>query len=411
VRAGESLGIFDPAYQDLQISQAELYLHTGRPNQALDILRSMLPEENGAATAPGTPGTPRPLDTQQQQRAYCLAAEAAVHSGNATEALAFVQKGIQLATRLGDREGLEQLRLLLGMAYYQADQPLSALEQHRTCLDAVNNGVVRDPNFKLRVLSNIAADYWALHDNDRAIATYRSALELLNQVNTIERQAGIFWDMAMAYGEDRHFSAARTASIRALSIYEALDNMQTVAKMESRYGNILIEMGEAEEAEEYLRHSLDLADRLNSQTDKALAMTNLARLAMTRGNLEEAQTLAAQAVETSRTAAKAAKQEGKAENTQSNVDLPEHLQGQADTNEVLASALALSGEIAAQREDTKHSDALFNEAIALLEAGEAGGKASDIYQRYAQVLAGRGKHEQASRYFEQAYKAVTKRTR
>lgn len=411
VRAGESLGIFDPAYQDLQISQAELYLHTGRPNQALEILRSMLPDENGATTPPGTPGAPRPLDTQQQQRAYCLAAEAAVHSGNATEALVFVQKGIQLATRLGDREGLEQLRLLLGIAYYQADQPLSALEQHRTCLDAVNNGVVRDPNFKLKVLSNIAADYWALHDNDRAIAAYRSALELLNQVNSVERQASIFWDMAMAYGEDRHFSAARTASIRALSIYEALDNMQTVAKMESRYGNILIEMGETEEAEEYLRHSLDLAERLNSQTDRALALTNLARLAMTRGNLEEAQTLAAQAVETSRTAAQAAKREGKSENAQTNVELPEHLQGQADTNEVLASALALSGEIAAQREDTKQADALFNEAIGLLEAGEAGGKASDIYQRYAQVLAGRGKHEQASRYFEQAYKAVTKRTR
>lgn len=412
VRAGESLGIFDPAYQDLQISQAELYLHTGRPNQALDILRPMLPEENGgSAPSTATPGAQRPLDTQQQQRAFCLAATAAVHSGNATEALGYVQKGIQLATRLGDREGLEQLRLLLGIAYYQADQPLSALEQHRTCLEAVNNGVVRDPNFKLKVLSNIAADYWALHDNDRAIATYRSALELLNQVNSIERQASIFWDMAMAYGEDRHFAAARTASIRALSIYEALDNMQTVAKMESRYGNILIEMGEAEAAEEYLRHSLELADRLNSQTDKALALTNLARLAMTRGNLDEAQTLAAQAVETSRTAAQAAKKEGKAESAQANTDLPEHLQGQADTNEVLASALALSGEVAGQRGDNKQSDALFNEAIELLEAGEAAGKASDIYQRYAQVLAGRGKHEQASRYFERAYKAVTKRTR
>ncbi len=411
VRAGESLGIFDPAYQDLQISQAELYLHTGRPTQALDILRTMLPEENGGTATTGTPGAQRPLDTQQQQRAFCLAATAAVHSGNATEALAYVQKGIQLANRLGDREGLEQLRLLLGIAYYQADQPLSALEQHRTCLEAVNNGVVRDPNFKLKVLSNIAADYWALHDNDRAIAAYRSALELLDQVNSVERQAAIFWDMAMAYGEDRHFGAARTASIRALSIYEALDNMQTVAKMESRYGNILIEMGEAEAAEEYLRHSLDLAERLNSQTDKALALTNLARLAMTRGNLEEAQTLAAQAVETSRAAAQVAKHEGKAESVQTNLDLPEHLQGQADTNEVLASALALSGEIAGQRGDNKQSDALFNEAIELLDAGEAGGKASDIYQRYAQVLAGRGKHEQASRYFERAYKAVTKRTR
>jgi len=34
---------------------------------------------------------------------------------------------------------------------------------------------------------------------------------------------------------------------------------------------------------------------------------------------------------------------------------------------------------------------------------------SDIYQRYAQVLATRGQHEKASKYFERAYNAVTNR--
>ncbi len=66
VRAGESLGIYDPAYQDLQISRAELYLHTSRPSQALEILRPMLPEENGGSAAPATGGPQRPLDSQQQ---------------------------------------------------------------------------------------------------------------------------------------------------------------------------------------------------------------------------------------------------------------------------------------------------------------------------------------------------------
>lgn len=409
VRAGESgPGIFDPAQQDLQISQAELYLHTGRPNQALDILRPMLPDENGGtgASTGSTPGQ-RPLDTTQQQRAYCLAALAAVRSSNATEALAYVQKGMQVATRLGDREGLEQLRLLLGVAYFQADQPLSALEQHRTCLESVNNGVVKDPNFKLKVLSNIAADYWSLHDNERAMSTYRSALDLLGQVNSIERQAAIMWELAQGYSDDRHFSAARTAATRALSIYEALDNMQTVAKMESRYGNILIEMGETEAAGDYLRHSLELAERLNSQTDKAVALTNLARLSLAGGDLEEAQRLAGEAVTTIRAAAQQDKGKGQA----TNAALPEHLQGEADSNEVLASALALSGEIAAQREEAGQADTLFKEAIELLEDGKAAGQASDIYQRYAQVLASRGQHEQASRFYELAYKAVTKRSR
>ena len=90
----------------------------------------------------------------------------------------------------------EKMRNILGVAFYQADQPLSALEQHKLCQEAVQNGVVTDPNFKLMVYSNLANDYWALHDNEHAMATYKTALELLGDVNSIEKQAAIFWKRA-----------------------------------------------------------------------------------------------------------------------------------------------------------------------------------------------------------------------
>ncbi len=407
VRAGDVGGAYDPAQQDLQISQAELFIYMGRAGQALEMLRPMLPDENAA---PGATNRPRPLDLSQQQKAYYLASLAAVQTGNATEALGYVQKGMQLATRIGDRESLEQMRLILGIVYYQADQPLSALEQHRMCLDAVKSDVVRDPNFKLRVLSNIAADYWALHDNERAIDTYHSGLDLLKDLNSVERQASIFWDMATGYGEARHYTAAKTVAAKALSIYEALDNMQTVAKMESRYGNILIETGDVEQAEEYLRHSLQMAESLNSEVDRAVSLTNLARLALHRGDLGAANETITQAVETGR-AAQSAEQSRKGAGKGGKDVAAAHTHLSSDANEALATALALSGEIAAQRNDAGQADAMFNEAIALLESGEAGEISSDIYQRYAQVLAGRGQHEQASRYFERAYKTVTRRSR
>jgi len=78
---------------------------------------------------------------------------------------------------------------------------------------------------------------------------------------------------------------------------------------------------------------------------------------------------------------------------------------------VLARSLTLAGEVAVQGDNAKRGDELFGEAIKLAESGGAGDDASDIYQRYAQVLAAGGKHEQASRYYEMAYKAATMRRR
>ncbi|MDQ3706553.1 MAG: helix-turn-helix domain-containing protein [Chloroflexota bacterium] len=110
LRAGERLDIFDWTFKDFEISQAELYLHMYRSNQALEMLRSMLPEETGIE---GTDGYSRPQrSSESQQRAYYLAAMAAIHFGNAAEALGYVQKGMQFAARLSEVERFKQVRLL-----------------------------------------------------------------------------------------------------------------------------------------------------------------------------------------------------------------------------------------------------------------------------------------------------------
>src|SRR5207302_3365415 len=141
------------------------------------------------------------MDSNQTQRVYYLAALAAVRSGTADEALQYVQKGQAAAARLGDREMHERLRNLEGEAFAALNQPLSALEVHRECLRSIEAGAVRDTNLKFRAYANVAADYWALHDTERALSTYRSALALADEVNNIERQAQIYKDLASSYSE------------------------------------------------------------------------------------------------------------------------------------------------------------------------------------------------------------------
>lgn len=368
----------NPSWIDFKLTQAQILIYTGRAEEALRALRPMIPPEEGK---------PSGASQQVPTRVYLYAALAALHSGNVSDAINYAQRGMGLFKQLGEREGVEQTRNVLGMAYYQAGQPLTALEHHRACREAVRSNAVRDPGFKLLVYSNIAADYVALYDNDSALEAYREALDLLQDVYSIEREADILRDASSHYEEQSSHSLAAEYAYKALSLYSTLHNMHVAARVENQYGDMLIQMGDLDAAEGFVTHSLQQMEGIQGSNDQAQALINLARLQIGRGDLDQAADHIQRAVETSRGAAKT----------------------DTGAKRVLARALALSGEIAAQRGNAKETDAAFNEAVEIIESGGGPDVLSDIYQRYAQVLASRGEHEQASRYFERAYRAVSKK--
>ncbi len=418
-KGGAGGGASEASQVELRVTEAELLTFTGRGNEALTTLKELLAQESPEVDTSGSGGLARRLAAAQTARVLYLATQAALQADQAQEAVGYAQEGVRLASRMGEREMLEQMRNLLGVAYYSAGQHLSALEQHRLCIEAIQAGVTHDPNFKLQVYNNIARDYAALHDTQRAAENYKAALELMDggNGNSPQTEAANFWEISKAQVQAGNYEAAQESATKAAGIYEALDNIQTVARMQNSYGTMLIEMEKYQDAEGYLRSSLQLAESLNSNVDKAIALTNLARLSVSRGNPEEAALRTQQAIEMSRAALRANKQAAGAgpssQGAQSNKGTAQgkKAQSKGDANRVLAGALALGGEIADSRKDQDTSDQMFEEAIKLIESQGATDMSSDIYQRYAQVLASRGNHEQASRYYERAYKAVTKKGR
>lgn len=404
-KGGAGGRVFDSAQAEYQLVQANLLIAAGRPGDALAMVRTMLPEE-------GATGGPR-VEDSQLQRIYSLAARAATSMGESSEAVGYAQKGMQVCMRLGDRDGLERMRNIAGLALYHANRPLAALEHHRTCLEAITSGTMRDPNFKLEVYGNIAADYAALHDNKRTLEAYESALPLLEEVNGIEQQVSIFQEVATGYAEREDFDLARQYAMKALIIYEVQANMASAARLESKYGDILVETGELEQAEERLSRSLQVAEKQKSDVDRAVALTSMARLYMKREDFDKALGTATQAVEISRNASYAQSDQDKGRAPKRVAEeVSAYIQPHAGTSahRALAQALALSGEIASQTGDAKKTDSLFDEALQIVESNQALDISSDIYQRYAHVLASRGQHEQASKYFELAYKTVSNRT-
>jgi tetratricopeptide (TPR) repeat protein len=396
-------GFISPAYTEFQIAQAELLIALGLYAQALEILRPMVPAEGEQAS--------RPMEAAQVLRVYHLAAKATLHQEDLTEAFDYLRRGLQIAEQIGDREEQLRLRNLLGVAHFRSGQVLSALEEHRICLEGLRSGTVQDPNLRLAVYNNIARDYIALHDDDRAMATYRDALQLLEEVNSLERQANGFKALATIYSNVDDYSTASRYATKAAGLYQALGNMQQVVRMQNKYANLLIRAGEIEQAQQYLTSALELAEELSSDLDRALLLTSLAQLSLERGNLKDAQERIEQAVQISRQALHNIETTGDAGTDGKNGSAARYRYGytRSEARQILANALSTAGEVAARQGDDHKTDRLFEEAIKLLNSLEPSDVSSDIYQRYARLLADRGQHERAATYFERAYRAVTKR--
>jgi tetratricopeptide (TPR) repeat protein len=189
-----------------------------------------------------------------------------------------------------------------------------------------------------------------------------------------------------------------------LGVYEALDNIREVAMSECSFGRALLENGDLDEAEAHLREGLRISESLNLGLDEAELLASMARLHMHRDNLEEARRYSDKAIELAREAVSnrpdaQANSNGSASETR----LPDN------ALEVMSNALALGGEVSARSGDIEGAEALFAEAIKLIESAPGTRMAGDIYQRYAQSLSSRGHHEEASRFYERAYTARTRR--
>jgi tetratricopeptide (TPR) repeat protein len=375
------------------LNMAEVDIHTGKATEALKSLLGMLPQGGGTVGKSDDPAS----DPTFRARIYALITLAATETGDGDAAIRYANMALESARALGDRTGIERARNMLGLAYMLNGEPLTALEHHRACLEGIRSGQVRDPNLRLQIYHNLAANYLALHDTERARATYRDALGVLEEADRPLAQAEANHGMAEHLGGLHLYESAAPYAARAAGIHEAISNLKLVARIENRYSDMLVEAGEMEEAETYLGKSLSLAECLNSETDKALALTNLARFEMKRGNLEGAEAHAQSAIDLVRSTKKARRGGRKASRESS---------PGSEAARALSRALAMAGEIASHRGDAGGADRMFSEAIEVLEASHAS-EGGEIYQRYAQTLASRGEHEQASRYYERAYKSAT----
>jgi tetratricopeptide (TPR) repeat protein len=365
----------------LTLDQAEGYLRQGQHDEAWEAL-------NGSS---GEPLEDLPL--LERPRWYLLAGWAAIMKQWQKDAIPLLERGLNLAETLrgqsapNQRPHLaelgERIRDLIGGAYYEQSQPEMALEYHRKGQIAISEGVVSDPELKLRIYKSLGNDYLALGRHNEAIAFYQEASKLAEDMDDPRQRGLMYWGLAIAYQNNGDLIRARINFPKALAVFESFDNMQMVSQLRSMFGQVLIQLKDYEEAEKNLRQSLGAAERTGDSRTRGAALANFASLHLAKGDVDKAVKMAHDGL-------KVVKESG-----------DRRIEGQ------LYLTLA---EAHQAKKDLPATEKAYKDAIATFEKTQDREFIGRAHERYGQFLADQGQFQAAYQHMQQARAVLTKRT-
>jgi transcriptional regulator with XRE-family HTH domain len=368
---------------EYQLDGARRAIDTGQGSEALRLI-AVAEETAGDALDD--------LGAATRYRLSYLKALAYLRAGEAGAAQRELTQTLDLAAELDDGgEAAERVRNLIGGAYCEQNLPQLALEYHTRGVQAIQAGVVKDPNLQLLIYSNLANDYWALGDAQRAVAFYQEALKLLDRVGNMERQSGIYWGLSVAYKALGDVARAALYAQRAIGIYEAMANQTAAAQMSVNLAELLIDRGDYPAADAALARARPLLEAGGNALYLSALYQRYAALELARGRQAEAAGYSARGVQLSEAVYQA--QAGQGDPAARSHMLRTYIR-----------ALRMAGRVAEAQGDPATADARFTTALDLARDAELWEAAADLAYAYAELLTARGAHEQAGTYYRQAWR-------
>ena len=317
------------------------------------------------------------LSTPSALEARRLLAYNYIELGDGEAARREAQEGITFAERANDEDARARLRNELGTAYLLTRKPQLALEQYKLALDAIEQGMARDPRFKLNVLYNLGSVNWQLGYVDDAIGYLKQAIEVADEVNNPERLGDALWTLSAAYQGQGDMARAKLYALRSLASYEYAANESLTARAYTRLGRATAQANQFDAALDYLQTAQILAERHDDARGLAEARRSLAAVYISQGQLDAAAAAAQQALE----------------------------QADAVDDIILrAEARLTMAALEQARGDVTQAKSSYETAIAMLEGASAPQYLADAFASYSAFLDQHGEDQRAFELLKQAWR-------
>ena len=273
-----------------------------------------------------------PIGSTDETQAALGELEAMVGDGRFAEAIALGSTLLDLgssAHRLG------RIRYYVASAYVQLGQTEKAeglLLQARAHFEAINDGVMlaeclgteaslaylnqRPDSLALaeralavcrsldpvpvpteaRLLSLVATAHVANLDWDKAVETYRAAIDAAGSFLDLRTLARMYRGLSSAYKQLGQIDTAARYATRSVALLEVLRDRVALARSENNLGLIMMARGDLAGAQEHLDRSLELSDESDLQLGRSRMLLSLCELCFQQGNVDRAAEFAKEAL-------------------------------------------------------------------------------------------------------------------
>ncbi len=365
--SGVSAG--DRARLEAELERAEALSASHRYDEAVDAFRAAAPAADELGAAP------------IRMRALSGEAWALQERGDVRQATELLQAARELVERpeFSDVDRADVLFRLAVCRYKLSsistavalfDEALALAERSRLPADALRSDILQ---WRSRCRRRLR-DYVAARDD------VEHALELAQVLGDRDAIARAYFQASLIAQREGHYLLSRNYAQRAKELYQQANDERNVGRLHLMLGGLTLLLGDEEQAVEHLKASYARALDADSPADAAQALEGLARVHLNRGDYDQAEDLARNAL-----------------------DL---LQGREDyLHEVSPTQLVL-GRALLERGRLDEAEACFREADAAAEQMASISHRTEAWVALGDLAARRGDDRGAARLYRNAAEAL-----
>ncbi len=268
-----------PAAPQYDLLEARRLVEEGHAKEAVPILVAL---EEGL-----TPGD------QLIRLRYLAAAYNGI--GEAKQAFPVIERAQRMAELLGDQEEQVRLKAVLAATYTRTYAYEDAARLYRECVQACDEGIVSDPMFQFRRLSDLATNLTNQRQAKQAMPVFERAIALADQFGDQPSIARMYAALGKAHHDQGDVELAIRYNQRSLQAYEELNALEQIACTLDNIAVLYAEYGNRERARESLARGARIATEIKRDTTLASIKTTEAEITA-KADPDEAMSLAQEAL-------------------------------------------------------------------------------------------------------------------
>src|SRR5438552_4114319 len=257
---------------ELALTRAQADLAAGRAEAALEGLDAIKAKGAEAALA---------------QRSL-LRGRALLGLDRPHEAVRALDDALRAYRAKGDRASAMRVVFDLGRAHAQLDNQAEALNLGLQCEAAINEGIVVDRTFELRVMEFIAAIAVNLGDFGAADLRTERAKALAEDVADPRTLASLYENLTVTRQRQGDLEGALLYARKSVEAYERLADRRMLGSAWNTLGWVYVKRGQVARAREALDHAEASARENHDGRPSAYVLQSRAELELARGNADAA---------------------------------------------------------------------------------------------------------------------------